>query len=139
MIYLFNTNLPNEKKVTKALEKIQGIGRNQSHQICNQLGISNQIRINQLSNQSLEKLTGLIQSTYQIGSDLTRIRSNNIARLVRIGSYRGFRHTEGLPVHGQRTHGNANTCRKLRQARFNLVSKISKQNKRNKIIKKKKK
>lgn len=126
MIYLFHTNLQPNKTVNKALEKIHGIGRKQSQQICNQLGISNQIRINQLSNNQLEKLTNLVNTNYQIGSDLARVRKNNITRLVRIASYRGFRHTEGLPVRGQRTHGNSKTCRKFKKPILSLKTKQTK-------------
>jgi small subunit ribosomal protein S13 len=33
----------------------------------------------------------------------------NIKRLIDIGSYRGYRHRRGLPLHGQRTKTNART------------------------------
>ena len=33
----------------------------------------------------------------------------NIKRLIEIGSYRGRRHRQGLPVRGQRTKTNART------------------------------
>lgn len=35
----------------------------------------------------------------------------NIKRLVDIGTYRGRRHRQGLPVRGQRTRTNARTRR----------------------------
>jgi small subunit ribosomal protein S13 len=39
----------------------------------------------------------------------------NIQRLQIIGSYRGSRHTKGLPVRGQRTRTNARTKRGKRK------------------------
>ena len=36
-------------------------------------------------------------------------QTQNTARLMEIGCYRGLRHRKGLPVHGQRTHTNART------------------------------
>ena len=39
----------------------------------------------------------------------------NINRLQAIGSYRGIRHTKGLPVRGQRTRSNARTKRGKRK------------------------
>lgn len=46
---------------------------------------------------------------YKVEGDLRREESLNIKRLVEIGSYRGRRHREGLPVRGQRTKTNART------------------------------
>ena len=37
---------------------------------------------------------------------------SNILKLVAMKSNRGFRHTKGLPVRGQRTHSNAKTQKK---------------------------
>ena len=44
-----------------------------------------------------------------IEGDLRREVSQNIRRLISIGSYRGTRHRRGLPVRGQRTKTNART------------------------------
>ena len=44
---------------------------------------------------------------YQVEGDLRRERSQNVKRLMEIGSYRGLRHRRGLPVNGQRTKTNA--------------------------------
>ena len=44
---------------------------------------------------------------YQVEGDLRRERSQNVKRLMEIGSYRGLRHRRGLPVSGQRTKTNA--------------------------------
>ncbi len=41
--------------------------------------------------------------------DLRREVSQDIKRLIDIGSYRGLRHRRGLPVRGQRTRTNART------------------------------
>lgn len=114
MVYLVNTNLNNKKKVAVALCDIYGLGKFQSKQICIQLGISDNYRIKQLTGFQLEQLTQLITQEYNIGIDLRRAVHQNIQRLVKIASYRGFRHTEGLTVRGQRTHGNSRTVRKLK-------------------------
>ena len=36
----------------------------------------------------------------------------DVKNCIMIGSYRGFRHNDGLPLRGQRTHTNAKTSRK---------------------------
>nr|YP_009138097.1 ribosomal protein S13 [Lobosphaera incisa]AKF78655.1 ribosomal protein S13 [Lobosphaera incisa] len=111
MIFILNTNLKNEKKVSRALCEFFGLGKQVSHQICDQLGISDKIKVNQLTNSQIDQLTQLISQNYLVGADLRRTIKQNIKRLVSISSYRGFRHTAGLPVRGQRTHTNAKTIR----------------------------
>ena len=37
----------------------------------------------------------------------------NIRTLIKISSYKGFRHARALPVNGQRTRSNSKTARKL--------------------------
>lgn len=100
-----------------ALSDIFGLGKYQSLQICNALGISSQLYIKQLNPVELEQLTQLITQNYEIGLDVKRIVNKNIRRLITISSYKGFRHAQSLPVRGQRTHGNAKTSRK-RQSHF---------------------
>jgi small subunit ribosomal protein S13 len=113
MLYILNTNLNNKKKLFIALNDIYGLGRHTCLQLCDLLGISGDRRLKQLSSLQIEHLTQLVTQNYHIGSDVKRSRLKNIQRLIKIASYRGFRHTEGLPVRGQRTHGNSRTRRKL--------------------------
>lgn len=114
MVYIFSTNLENRKKVEVALQGIYGIGSKQAFDICAQLGISHSIRIKQLTTTQLEKLTNLIGQNKVLGIELKQQKRKNIQRLVKIACYRGFRHTEGLPCRGQRTHGNGRTARKMK-------------------------
>jgi len=114
MVYLLNTNLNSKKKLHIALQKIYGLGKYQSIQICNDLGISTEKCVKQLTSGDFEKLTQIISQNYEIGLDIRRSVIQNIQRLVKIGSYRGFRHIEGLPARGQKTHGNSRTARKLK-------------------------
>lgn len=114
MVYFFNTNLENNKKIKIALKNIYGIGEKLSCQICDKIGISDQIRVKQLTNIQLEKIALLINQSILVGTDLKQQKQKNIHRLIKIASYRGFRHTESLPCRGQRTHGNAKTTRKTK-------------------------
>jgi small subunit ribosomal protein S13 len=115
MVYLLNTNLSHKKKLYIALQDIYGLGLHHALQVCNQLGISPDYRLKQLSAMQLEKLVQIVAQNYDIGLELKRYKINTIQRLRKIASYRGFRHHEGLPTRGQRTHGNSRTSRKLRQ------------------------
>ncbi len=114
MLYVLNTNLKNKKKLFIALTEIYGLGKHNSYQICDLLGLSVDRRLKQLSSLQLEQLTQLVNQNYNIGTEIKRSTLKNIQRLIKIASYKGFRHTEGLPVRGQRTHGNSRTRRKLK-------------------------
>ena len=57
----------------------------------------------------IHALTTYIQDHFRVEGDLRREVSQNIRRLISIGSYRGLRHKKGLPVRGQRTKTNART------------------------------
>ena len=60
MVYFLNTNLNTKKKVYIALTKIYGLGKYQCSQICDELGISSEKRIKQLTQTELEKLNNFI-------------------------------------------------------------------------------
>jgi small subunit ribosomal protein S13 len=114
MVYFLNTNLNTKKKVYIALTKIYGLGKYQCSQICDELGISSEKRIKQLTQTELEKLTNFITQNYVTGIDIKRSTLQNVQRLIKIGTYRGFRHIDNLPVRGQKTHGNSRTVKKLK-------------------------
>ena len=123
MIYILNTNINPKKKISTALLELYGLGKYQSSQLCNALGISNTKYIKQLTPNELVELNSFLTQNYEIGIDIKRTINKNIQRLITIGAYRGFRHSQGLPVRGQRTHGNARTIKKRYQ---NLSLKTSK-------------
>ncbi len=71
-------------------------------------------RMSDLTADEVAKI-GLELEKYSIEGDLVRTVRGNIQRLQVIGSYRGVRHTRGLPVRGQRTRTNARTKRGKRK------------------------
>jgi small subunit ribosomal protein S13 len=114
MIYIFNTNLESKKTVKVALKNIYGIGDKIACQICDKIGISRSLRVKQLTNIQTEKLAVLINQKNLLGAELKQQRRKNVQRLIKVACYRGFRHTESLPCRGQRTHGNAQTARRIK-------------------------
>ncbi len=76
-----------------------------------QAKISEDTRANKLSDQQVEEVRRIIEKENTVEGDLRVGVSNNIKRLKNIGTYRGLRHTRGLPVRGQRTKTNARTKR----------------------------
>jgi small subunit ribosomal protein S13 len=104
-------NIPNDKRVEIALTYIYGIGKTTSNKILEQASIDKNIRIKDLSNEDLNKLRNVIEKSYKIEGDLRREILLNIKRLKEIKSYRGSRHSKGLPARGQRTKTNSRTRR----------------------------
>lgn len=111
---ILNVNLPKDKAISKSLTKIPGIGQGRAKLICAELGISFNSKLSTVSKDKLKVITDFIDNQYTIGSKLTRDKTLNIKRLIKISSYRGFRHVRGLPCRGQRTCSNSKTSRKFK-------------------------
>jgi small subunit ribosomal protein S13 len=109
MARIAGVNLPNQKRLEIGLTYIYGIGPSSARQICAALGLSQDTKVRDLTDEEVTKLRNYIDSNLQVEGDLRRERSQAIKRLSEIGAYRGIRHRRGLPVHGQRTKTNART------------------------------
>jgi len=102
-------NIPTNKRVLIALQYIHGIGALKAKEICQKVGIEDERRVNQLSDDEVLRIRETIDRDYVVEGDLRREVAMNIKRLMDLGCYRGLRHRRGLPVRGQRTHTNART------------------------------
>ena len=109
MARIAGVNVPTNKRVRVALTYVHGIGLTSSKNICKKVGIAEDKRINNLSEDELTKIRDLIDKDYSVEGDLRRKISLDIKRLNDLGCYRGLRHRKKLPVRGQRTHTNART------------------------------
>jgi small subunit ribosomal protein S13 len=108
MARIAGVNIPLNKRVEIGLTYIYGVGRSTSNQLLAQLGISPDTYVRQLTDDEVSKLRDAIDDM-TVEGDLRRERSQNVKRLMEIGSYRGMRHRRGLPVRGQNTKTNART------------------------------
>jgi small subunit ribosomal protein S13 len=102
-------NLPTNKRVKVALTYIYGIGPTIAKEICKAVGISDDKRVDKLTDDEALKIREYIESKFKVEGDLRSEVSLNIKRLTDLGTYRGLRHRKKLPVRGQRTHTNART------------------------------
>ncbi len=102
-------DIPKDKRAVVALTYIFGVGKTTSSKILEQAGISESIRIKDLTEGDVTKIRSIIEKDCEVEGDLRRNISMNIKRLMDIGSYRGLRHRRGLPVRGQRSHTNSRT------------------------------
>jgi small subunit ribosomal protein S13 len=102
-------NIPTKKRVEIALTYIHGIGTTSAQSICGKAGIAAERRINELTEDELDKLRDIIDADFLVEGDLRRKTSMDIKRYLDLGCLRGLRHRRNLPVRGQRTHTNART------------------------------
>lgn len=109
MARIAGVNIPTNKRVEVALTYIYGIGPATAKQICEQVGVPAERRVNELTDAEVAHIRESIDRSHTVEGDLRREVAMNIKRLMDLGCYRGLRHRRGLPVHGQRTHTNART------------------------------
>lgn len=111
MARIAGVTLPSNKRVDIALTYIYGIGLTTAKDILKKTGVDASVRVKDLDDAQATKLRDMIEKQYKVEGELRRTVLTNIKRLKEIGSYRGTRHSKGLPVRGQRTKTNSRTVR----------------------------
>ena len=106
MARIAGINIPVNKRAEIGLTYIFGIGRSTAQQILKETGVDPETQVKDLTEDEVMKLREAVENR-EVEGDLRRERSQNVKRLMEIGSYRGLRHRRGLPVRGQRTKTNA--------------------------------
>ncbi|MEJ2347794.1 MAG: 30S ribosomal protein S13 [Patescibacteria group bacterium] len=114
MARIAGVEIEDKLKVDYALTKIKGIGWALSKKILNSLKIDPSKRLSELTSDQIAKIASKMEE-HSTEGDLIRKVREDISRLRTTGSYRGMRHTKGLPVRGQRTRTNARTKRGKRK------------------------
>jgi len=121
---ILGVDIPREKRMEIALTYLYGVGKVVSNKILKDAGIDPNRRAKDLSEEELSRVIGAIQKMdTRIEGDLRRDISQNIKRLMDIGSWRGLRHRRSLPVRGQRTRTNARTRKGPRKGGMAVVKK----------------
>lgn len=122
---IVETDLDGNLKVAHALARIRGIGINMAHAIVEKGGVKPNTRIGFLPEQDLEKLEDIVKNPtkydlpqwlfnrqkdletgkylHLTGSDLVLQTKNDIDLMKATKSWKGYRHSYGLKVRGQRT------------------------------------
>ena len=109
MARIAGVDLPRDKRVEVALGYIYGVGRSNTAKILAETGVSPDTRVRDLTEEEVSKLREAIERGVKVEGELRTEISQNVKRLIEIGSYRGLRHRRGLPTRGQRTKTNART------------------------------
>ncbi len=103
-------DIPENKIIEFSLRYIYGIGSTNALEILTKAKVDEKKRTKDLTAEELARLQKAVDEV-KVEGDLRKEIQQNISRLKEIGSYRGHRHSKGLPVRGQRTRTNARTKR----------------------------
>lgn len=114
MARIAGVELPEDKRIDYALTLLYGVGWPLSRKILGEVGVPPGIRVKDLKDQDLSRLSREVENLTIEGTLRHNVRED-IKRLSSIGAYRGLRHARNLPVHGQRTRTNARTKRGKRR------------------------
>ena len=109
MARIAGVDLPRNKAILVSLSYIYGIGQMQSGKILDSVGIDYKTKTNDLSEEQILAIRNEIGNNYSVEGELRSQVGRNIKRLIDIGTYKGSRHKNGLPVNGQNTKNNART------------------------------
>ena len=108
MARVAGVNIPDKKQAWISLTHIFGIGRTRAKEILMSAGVDESVKVSDWSDSDISKIREAV-SSFTIEGELRSETQLNIKRLMDIGSHRGIRHRNGLPLRGQRTKNNSRT------------------------------
>jgi len=109
MARIAGIDLPRNKRGIISLQYIYGIGASRAKNILEQASISEQVKVQDWSDDNVMNISRIVQEQFKVEGELRSEVQMQIKRLMDIACYRGLRHRKGLPVRGQRTKTNART------------------------------
>ena len=127
-VRIANTDLDGNKSIQNALTKIKGISFMLSNAILNSARVEKTKKAGYLSDEHVSRIDEIIKEPAKFGipswlfnrkrdpedntdrhlvsSTLSFVQDNDIKMMKKMKSYKGIRHSLGLPVRGQRTRSN---------------------------------
>lgn len=130
IIRILSKDIEGNMRVYAGLTKIKGISWGMSNAVCKVMKIDRNRRIDSLTPDEIAKIIEFMknpkipeylknrrqdfetgENKHLVGSDLELRKEFDIKRLKKIRSYRGLRHSVGLPSRGQRTKSHFRTHR----------------------------
>ena len=109
MARIAGVDLPRTKRGVIGLTYIFGVGLSRSKEILAKAGVSEDIKVQDWTDEQLTSIRGVIADEYRVEGELRSEVQLNIKRMMDIGCNRGIRHRLGLPLRGQRTKNNSRT------------------------------
>ena len=109
MARIAGVDLPRTKRSVIGLTYIYGVGLSRSQEILDKAGVSEDVKVQDWTDEQLTAIRGVIADEYRVEGELRSEVQLNIKRMMDIGCNRGIRHRLGLPLRGQRTKNNSRT------------------------------
>ena len=128
LVRIANTDLDGNKPIYHALKKIKGVSFMFSNMVCSLAKVDKQKKTGYLNDDEIKRIDGAVKDPSKLNgpawmfnrrrdpvsgedkhlltSSLTFEQENDIKMMKKMRSYRGMRHSFGLPVRGQRTKSN---------------------------------
>ncbi len=131
LVRILSKDIEGKMKVYPGLTKIKGVSWTFSNAVCKTLKIDKNKTIGSLTEEEIQAISNFIKNPklpihimnrrrdietgdekHLTGTDLDLRKDFDIKKLKKIKSYRGLRHTSGLPSRGQRTKAHFRSNRK---------------------------
>jgi len=125
IVRILSKDIKGDSSVYSGLTKIKGISWSLSNVICKKLKIDKSKKIESLTKEEIDKIIKFMEdpkipeflknrkkdletgeNRHVIGSNLELVKEFDIKRLKKIRSYKGLRHSAGLPLRGQKTQSH---------------------------------
>lgn len=136
IVRILNTDLDGKKSIYMALTKIKGVKFNLANAICKVMGLDPNEKIGAIDDASVKKIESFMKNEvaasvpawllnrrkdietgkdmHLFKTDLDYMKDNDIKLMMKTKSYKGLRHSWGLPVRGQRMQSNFRFSKKKR-------------------------
>ena len=108
MARISGVDIPKQKRGVISLTYIYGIGKSLAKKVLTLANVDENKKVNQWNDDEISRIRAEV-SKLTIEGELRSETQLNIKRLMDIGSYRGIRHRNGLPLRGQKTKNNSRT------------------------------
>ena len=125
VVRILSKDIEGGMTVYAGLSKIKGISWTLANAICKVLGMDKRRKIGSLTDEQIKKIIEFVKNPqlpnyilnrrkdfesgkdkHLTGGELELQNEFDIKRLKKIKSYKGYRHSAGLPLRGQRTRSN---------------------------------
>ena len=107
-------SLITHREIRSSLQGIYGIGWYKSIYISARLGLAYPFKFSNSNYYNMQLLSYVLDFFTLLEVRIKRFIYQNIKKSFDIGSYKGIRHKDSLPVRGQRSRTNAKTKKRIK-------------------------
>ena len=109
MARIAGIDIPRNKRGVIALTYIFGVGRSRAAKVLAAAGVDENTKVEAWTDDQVGAIRTAIATGFKVEGELRSEVQQDIKRLMDIGSQRGIRHRNSLPLRGQRTKNNSRT------------------------------